>query len=65
MSTVAQTRLDVLPTEPPEHRVRALAGVLAGFRWPDRGSFEKLTKPQREAALDTARVALRLLGNVE
>jgi hypothetical protein len=45
----------------PDHRVRALAGVLAGFRWPDRGSFDKLTKAQREAALGAARAALERL----
>jgi hypothetical protein len=49
------------PPTVPEHRVRALAGVLAGFQWPDRGSFEKLTKPQQAIAAVVARDALERL----
>lgn len=46
----------------PEHRVRALAGVLAGFGWPERGgSFERLPKAQQALALDVARDALARL----
>ena len=49
----------------PEHRVRALAGVLAGFQWPDRGSYERLTKWQQEAARTVARIALETLQGME
>jgi len=49
----------------PEHRVRALAGVMAGFRWPGCGPLEKLKPSRREAALDAARVALEALEGVE
>jgi hypothetical protein len=54
---------DQLTLEPEQldvskHRVRALAGVLAGFRWPERGSFEKLTKRQKEITLNVAADAL-------
>jgi len=51
--------------EIPEHRVRALAGVLAGFQWPDRTSFEKLTKPQKRAAMEVAQFALETLARME
>lgn len=50
------------PVEVPAQRVRALAGILAGFQWPDRGSFEKLTKGQQAAALDAARAALERIA---
>lgn len=53
--------VEVVPTVP-EHRVRALAGVVAGFRWPGRGSFEKLTGPQKTEALAAARSALERLA---
>jgi hypothetical protein len=46
----------------PEHRIEVLARVLAGFRWPDRGSFEKLTKPQQRACVETAKAALERLA---
>lgn len=46
------------PPEPPPHRVRALACVIAGMRWPDRGSFEKLKKNQQQACLHAAKTAL-------
>lgn len=46
----------------PEHRVRALANTLAGFRWPGRGSFDALKKGQQEAALAVARTALEMLA---
>lgn len=49
----------------PDHRVRALAGVIAGFRWPaseGRGSFERLKKGQQKLALDIARQALERLA---
>jgi hypothetical protein len=45
----------------PEHRVEALAGVLAGFGWPERGSFEKLTKGQQRICREAAREALLAL----
>lgn len=48
--------------EPPAHRVQALAGVLAGFRYPDRRSFEDLKKGQQKAVLAAARMALQLLA---
>lgn len=59
---MSQTLFDTpeQPT-PSGHRVRALAGVLAGFAWPERGSFERLTKPQQELATETAREALSRL----
>lgn len=56
-----QLSLDPVP-EPPEHRVRALAGVLAGFRYPERRTFEDLKKGQQEAVLAAARGALRSLA---
>lgn len=49
----------------PGHRVEALAGVLAGFRWPGRRSFEKLRKDQQTVCLDVARDALERLARVE
>lgn len=42
--------------------MRSLAGVLAGFRWPGRGSFEKLRKGQQEAARKAAWTALETLA---
>lgn len=54
---MSQLALDPDP-EIPDHRVRSLAGVLAGFRWPGRESFEKLKKPQQAAALAAARATL-------
>lgn len=57
---MSQLSLDVPSV--PDHRVRVLATVLAGFRWPDRGSFEKLKKGQQQAALDAARGALEHLA---
>jgi hypothetical protein len=42
-------------------RVRALAGVLAGFTWPERGTFEQLTKRQKRACLSEARAVLERL----
>lgn len=45
-----------------EHRVEALANVLAGFRWPRRGSFVALKKGQQQAVLDVARGALAALA---
>lgn len=53
-----------LGPEVSELRVRALAGVLAGFRWPGR-SFEKLTARQQRAALQAARNALVELAGEE
>lgn len=50
------------PAAVSDHRVRGLAGVLAGFRWPNRGGFEKLKKGQQEAALRAARAALEALA---
>jgi hypothetical protein len=50
------------PVEIPEHRVVALAHVLAGFAHPDRGSFEKLTGKQRSACLNAARACLERLA---
>jgi hypothetical protein len=50
------------PPVVPEHRIETLARVIAGFRWPDRGSFEKLTKPQQRACLEAARGALERLA---
>lgn len=44
---------------PSEHRVNVLANVIAGFRWPDRGGFQKLTKAQQKAAHEAAEMALR------
>jgi hypothetical protein len=44
-----------------DHRVKVLATVLAGFTWPERGSFEKLRGPQKLACLQAARVALDYL----
>lgn len=46
----------------PEHRVEALARVMAGFRWPGRESFEKLTKKQQHACREAARHALTTLA---
>lgn len=48
-----------------ETRVRVLANTLAGFRWPERGSFERLRKPQQEAAIRAARQALVALAREE
>lgn len=45
-----------------EHRVDALANVLAGFRWPGRGSFVALKKGQQQAVLEVARGALAALA---
>lgn len=56
-----QLTLDPLP-EIPAHRVRALAGVLAGFRYPGRNSFEDLKKAQQYAVLVAAREALIALA---
>lgn len=65
MST-GQESLFASPEPVPEHRVKALAGILAGFRWPDRGSFEKLTKPQQKFCMEVARTALeKLMGGFE
>lgn len=53
----------------PEHRVMALAGVLAGFRWPEHAhkhdGFKKLKKWQKQATLDVARLALETLARQE
>lgn len=57
-----QQDLFSVPVEVPEGRVRALAGVMAGFRWPERTSFEALKQKQREAALAAARQALVTLA---
>lgn len=43
-------------------RERALAGTLAGYRWPELGSFEKAGKKRQEAALAAARTALDTLA---
>lgn len=55
-----QMQLDAV--EPPAHRVRALAGVLAGFAYPGRRSFEKLTIEQKSLTTGAAREALAALG---
>lgn len=44
------------------HRVEILAHVMAGFRWPGRRSFDRLTKEQQRLALDVARQALERLA---
>lgn len=54
---------DPPPAAVAEHRVRALAGTIAGYRWPGAGSFERLKKPQQAAAaLNAARLALERLA---
>lgn len=53
-------QLELGVVEEPEWRVRVLAEVVAGFLYPGRGSFEKLTKPQKESCLAAARAALAL-----
>lgn len=63
MSDHEQLPLDV--SHVPQHRVEALAGVLAGFRWPGRASFDKLTKKQQEAAYVAASMALEYLAQIE
>jgi hypothetical protein len=50
--------------EPPRHRVTALAGILAGFRFPGR-SLERLTNVQRNEVYAIARNALQRLEEVE
>lgn len=57
-----QLSIDPADAVVPEHRVRILASILAGFRWPNRGSYERLTKPQQRAAMDAARGALEALA---
>lgn len=60
------TLFDEAPTpEISQGRVRAIAGVLAGFRWPGRGGFEKLKLDQQNAALRVARRALENMENEE
>lgn len=44
--------------EPPRWRVQSLAMTISGYQWPERGSFEKLTKSQKEHALSVARQTL-------
>lgn len=63
--TEAETLFDseVPAEEPSAFRVQAVANVLAGFGWPGRGTFEKLTKPQKEVALEAARDALIRIGS--
>lgn len=60
-----QLSIDDAEQPVPTHRVQALAGVLAGFRWPTRGTFERLTKPQKQLALEVAEDALRRLAEAE
>jgi hypothetical protein len=48
------------PCEPSAARVRTLAGVLAGYRWPGRAG--RLRKGQQAAAEAAARVALQQLA---
>jgi hypothetical protein len=52
---------EAISPEPSAHRVEALAGLLAGFRWPGRNSFDQLKKSQKAAALDAANEALMRL----
>ena len=56
---------DDLPQESPvpSHRIRVLATVLAGMRWPGRGSYEKLKKEQQQACQEAAKLALDHLAN--
>lgn len=62
---VGQLPLLQEPPEPSAHRVRSLAGVLAGFAWPGRGTFDDLRKPQQRAAIELARRTLRDLHLAE
>jgi hypothetical protein len=64
------TLLDDEPKKPERRRpmliernIDTIARVLAGFRFPDRGSYEKLTKAQRRTAREAAEAALRVLDN--
>lgn len=51
--------------EPSPVRIRALAGVIGGMRWPGRDSFAGLTKEQQREATAAARDALLHVGAVE
>lgn len=44
-----------------EHRVDVIARFLAGFGFPARHSYEKLTKAQQRTAREAAEAALRRL----
>lgn len=54
---MTQLALEPPPTVP-EYRVRVLAGIVAGFAWPGRGSFDALPRSLQAAATDAARGAL-------
>lgn len=60
----SQLSLDGGETEPPKRRVEALAGILAGFRFPGR-SLDRLTIVQRREVIEIARNALQRLQEVE
>jgi hypothetical protein len=45
------------------HRVDVIARFLAGFGFPDRHSYEKLTKKQRATAIAAAEAALTVFDN--
>lgn len=46
-----------------DRRVETIARFLAGFRFPDRHSYEKLTTAQRKTALAAAAAAVAVLNN--
>lgn len=58
MSEQLDITSDLAMRKPYTMREQALANVLAGFCYPARGSFERLTKPQQRRCLEAARTAL-------
>lgn len=49
----------------PTGKTHALAGFIAGWRWPGAGSFDRLPKVKQTAALRAAQTVERFLEEAE